>query len=129
MRPLDFEAGEARYSREPTDGLTPEALFERHWALALLDRVLAHLREEYDRKGRGTHFERMRPFLTGDQERGSYEQLASAMNTTERAARIGVHRFRRRYGQLVREEIAATVAGPAEVEGEIRFLLDALKRE
>ncbi len=124
---LDFEVGEARYCREPSHGLTPEALFERQWALALLDRVLARLREEYSRKKQESHFDRLRPFLTGEQERGQYQQLAFELNATEGAARTAVHRLRRRYGELVREEISATVADPKEVDGEIGFLLAALK--
>jgi RNA polymerase sigma-70 factor (ECF subfamily) len=95
--------------------------------LALLDRVFARLREEYHRKGQESHFDRMRPFLTGDQERGRYQQLAVELNATEGAARTAVHRLRRRFGELVRDEISATVADPAEVEGEIAFLLTALQ--
>ena len=79
----------------------------------------------------GTHpFSRWKDqAVTGDQERGSYEQLARDLNVSEGAARISVHRLRRRYAELVREEIAAVVADPDEVEGEIRFLLAALDRE
>jgi hypothetical protein len=124
--PLDFESGEARYSLEPSHEITPEALFERQWALALLDRVLTRLRGEYARKGQAARFERLRPFLTGGQERGAYEQLAQGLGMTEGAAKTAVHRLRRSYGELVRDEIAAIVADPADLESEISFLLAAL---
>ncbi len=123
---LDFEAGEERYHREPSHGLTPEALFEKHWALAVLDGVLGRLRQEHARKGQGAQFERLRIYLTGDQERGVCHQLANELNLSESAVRTAVHRLRRRYAELLQEEIAATVTDPDEVEGEIRFLLAAL---
>jgi len=126
---LDFHSGEARFSREPWHGLSPDALFERQWALTLLDRVLARLGDEYAGKGQAPHFERMRALLTESHERGSYGQVAADLHMTEGAARTAVHRLRRQYGELLREEIAALVAGPDEVEGEIRFLLAALERE
>ncbi|MBZ5586423.1 MAG: sigma-70 family RNA polymerase sigma factor [Acidobacteriia bacterium] len=125
---VDFEAGEARYNYEPFHQLTPEALFERQWAVALLDRVLARLAEEHRGKGQGAHFERMQNFLAGDQERGSYELLAIDLSLTNAAARTAVHRLPKRYAELVREEVAAIVGGPEEVESEIRFLLAALER-
>jgi len=125
---LDFPAGEERFNHEPCDGVTPESLFERQWALTLLGRVLDRLREEHDRKGQGAPFARMKGFLTGDEERGSYESLALDLKMSEGAVRTAVHRLRRRYAELVREEITALVSDPGEVEGEIRYLLDALGR-
>ena len=125
---LDFPAGEERFNRELSEGLTPEALFERQWALTLLARVLNHLREDYDRKGQGALFAQMQGFLTGDQDRDSYERLALELKASEGAARTAVHRLRRRYAELVREEIAAMVSDPSEVAGEIRYLLDAVGR-
>jgi len=126
---LDFESGEARYSGGSRQNLAPDALFEQQWALTLLDRILARLGDEYAREGRRSYFERMRVFLTGDQDRGSYEQVAADLKLTEGAARTAVHRLRRRFGEALREEIAALVGGPEEVEGEIRFLLAALEHE
>ena len=123
---LDFDASEARYRAEPVDELTPEALFERQWALALLDRVLGRLREEQNYKNQGAPFDRLSRYLTGDGDRGSYSTLAIEQGISETAIRTAVHRLRRRYAELVRCEIAAIVADPNEVEGEIRFLLAAL---
>ena len=126
---LDFGAGEARYHHEPCHDITPEALFERRWAIAVLDRVLAHLREEHSHKGQAAQFDRLQVFLTGDQDHGSYDDVARSLKLSEGAVRTTVHRLRRRYGELVREEIEGIVGDPGEVEGEIRFLLAALGHE
>ena len=126
---LDFGAGEARYHHEPCHDITPEALFERRWAIAVLDRVLAHLREEHSHKGQAAQFDRLQVFLTGDQDHGSYDDVARSLKLSEGAVRTAVHRLRRRYGELVREEIEGIVGDPGEVEGEIRFLLAALGHE
>jgi len=123
---LDFAAGEERYRLDPSHNITPEALFLRQWSLALLDLVLARLREEYGRKSHAEQFDRLQPFLTGDQERGSYEELAGKLGMSAAALRTAVHLLRRRYADLIREEIAAIVEDPEEVDGEIRFLLAAL---
>ena len=123
---LSFEAGEARYRHEPHHDLTPEALFEKQWALAVLDGVLAALRQEHVRKGQAAQFDRLRVFLTGDQDRGEYHQLAAELNLSEPAARTAVHRLRRRYAELIRDTVTDTVADPEQVEGEIRFLLAGL---
>jgi RNA polymerase sigma-70 factor (ECF subfamily) len=125
---LDSEDGETRYCREPSHDLTPEALFERQWALTLLDSVLIRLREEHAMKGQTLLFDRLKAFLTGDQDRESYEQTATGLNMSCGAVKTAVHRLRARYAQLVREEVAATLDSPGEIEGELRFLLTALAR-
>src|ERR1035438_8871210 len=85
---LDFPAGEERFNHEPCDGVTPESLFERQWALTLLGRVLDRLREEHDRKGPGAPFARMKGFLTGDEERGCYESLALDLRSEEHTSEL-----------------------------------------
>jgi RNA polymerase sigma-70 factor (ECF subfamily) len=125
---FDFDQAEETYSREPSHELTPEALFERQWATALLDGVLARQREEYAARGQGSAFDCLKGFLTGDQERGAYRDVAFALNMSDAAIRTAVHRLRQRYAELVRSAIAETVASPNEVEAEIRFLLAALER-
>jgi RNA polymerase sigma-70 factor (ECF subfamily) len=125
---FDFDAGEEKYHFEPHHELTPETLFERQWAMALLDRVLGRQREEYGRRGQAMQFDLLKVFLTGDQDRGSHHQVAARLDMSDVAVRTAVYRLRRRYAELLREEIAATVADPAEVDGEIRFLLAALGR-
>jgi DNA-directed RNA polymerase specialized sigma24 family protein len=125
---FDFGFGEETYHREPYHELTPEALFAHQWATALLDRVLGGLSDEYARKGRGAQFERLKTFLTGDQDRGECRQVAEELGMSDAALRTAVHRLRHRYGELLRQEIAATVADAEEVDDEIRFLLAALGR-
>jgi RNA polymerase sigma-70 factor (ECF subfamily) len=125
---FDFENGEEQYHREPSHELTPEAVFERQWAMALLDHVLGRQQEEYARRGQAAQFELLKVFLTGDQDRGSTQEMATQLDMSDAAVRTAVHRLRRRYGELLREEIAATVADANEVDAEIRFLLAALER-
>jgi len=125
--PLEFSFGEGRYQREPAHDETPERIFERRWALAVLDRVVAALRDEFVHHGRPEHFERLKVFLLGKSD-ASYAALAREMNTSEGALKVAVHRLRKRYRELFRQEIADTVADPAEVESELRFLLAALTR-
>jgi RNA polymerase sigma-70 factor (ECF subfamily) len=123
--PLEFPSGEARYQREPAHDETPERIFERRWALAVLDRVVEKLRHEFEKHGRPEHFERLKVFLLGQSE-APYAALAREMNTSEGALKVAIHRLRKRYRELFRQEIADTVTDPAEVEPELRFLAAAL---
>jgi RNA polymerase sigma-70 factor (ECF subfamily) len=125
---FDFHSGEETYHREPYHELTPEALFERQWAAALLARVLGGLGDEYACRRRAAQFELLKAFLTGDQDRGEYRQVAEKLGLSDAAMRTAVHRLRHRYGELLRQEIAATVVDAEEVDDEIRFLLAALRR-
>lgn len=125
---FDFDTGEERYHREPYHELTPEALFKRQWAMALLDRVLGRQREEHVRRAKASHFDLLKVFLTGDPARGQNHELAAQLNMSDATMRTAVHRLRLRYAELLREEIAATLTDPDDVEGEIRFLLAALER-
>ena len=126
--PLEFSSGEERYQREPAHDETPERIFERHWALSVLDRVVARLRSEFVQHGRPEHFERLKVFLLAQSD-ASYAVLAREMNTSEGALKVAIHRLRKRYRELFRQEIADTVADPAEVESEIRYLAAVLTRK
>src|SRR5580700_10528621 len=119
--PLEFSSGEDRYQREPAHDETPERIFERRWALSVLDRVVERLRNEFVQHGRPEHFERLKVFLLGQSD-APYAALAREMNTSEGALKVAIHRLRKRYRELFRQEIADTVADPAEVESELRFL-------
>jgi DNA-directed RNA polymerase specialized sigma24 family protein len=126
--PLEFSSGEERYQREPAHDETPERIFERRWALSLLDRIVEKLREEFVHQGRPEHFERLKVFLLGQSD-APYAVLAREMHTSEAALKVAIHRLRKRYRELFRQEIADTVADPAEVESELRFLAAVLTRE
>jgi RNA polymerase sigma-70 factor (ECF subfamily) len=123
--PLEFSSGEERYQREPAHDETPERIFERRWALAVLDRVVERLRDEFVQHGRPEHFERLKVFLLGQPDT-PYAVLAGEMNTSEGALKVAIHRLRKRYRELFRQEIADTVADPAEVESELRYLAAVL---
>jgi RNA polymerase sigma factor (sigma-70 family) len=125
---LEFSSGEERYQREPAHTETPEWIFERRWALSVLDRVVDKLRDEFVRHGRPEHFERLKVFLLGQSD-APYAGLAREMNTSEGALKVAIHRLRKRYRELFRQEIADTVADPAEVESELRFLAAVLTRK
>ncbi len=124
---LEFQTAESRYRLEPADRETPDRVFERGWAAALLDRVMARLAEEQEQAGRRDLFDRLRPALAEGTAEASYAQIGAAIGMSEGAIKVAVHRLRRRFGELLREEIAETVADPAEVDEEIRYLLAALR--
>src|SRR5579864_2347975 len=123
--PLEFSSGEERYQREPAHDETPERIFERRWALSVLDRVVERLRNEFVDHGRPEHFDRLKVFLLGQSD-APYATLAREMSTSEGALKVAIHRLRKRYRELFRQEIADTVADPVEVESELRFLAAAL---
>jgi RNA polymerase sigma-70 factor (ECF subfamily) len=123
---LDVETAEGIYQIEPRDDLTPEKLFDRQWALTLLQRVLVHLRDEHAAAGRVELFDRLQGFLTGDRESVPYGDVALALGTTEGAVKVAVHRLRRRFRDRLVEEIAETVSDPADIDREIEYLLKAV---
>ncbi|MDR3701196.1 MAG: sigma-70 family RNA polymerase sigma factor [Candidatus Sulfopaludibacter sp.] len=125
---LEFSSGEERYQREPAHDETPERIFERRWALSVLDRVVERLRNEFVQHGRPEHFERLKVLLL-EKSDTPYTALASEMNTSEGALKVAVHRLRKRYRDLFRQEIADTVADPAEVESELRYLAAVLTKQ
>jgi RNA polymerase sigma-70 factor (ECF subfamily) len=124
--PIDAAEAEGRYARELADELSPDRIFDRSWALALLERVLGQLRLEYDEAGKSATFEALRGGLEGGPEDVPHAMIAARLGTSEGAARVAAHRLRRRYGELLRREIASTLDDPAEVDDEIRDLFAAL---
>jgi RNA polymerase sigma factor (sigma-70 family) len=123
---LDFGSGDSRYALEPSHDLTPERLYERKWAMTLLERVLSRLHDEYHAEGRAAQFELLRPFLGGNRAEAAYAQVAPALGVTEGAAKVAAHRLRKRYRKLLREELAETVADPADIDDEIAWLFQVL---
>ena len=122
--PLDAERTENRYIAEPADELSPDKLFERRWAQVLLERVTDRLKAQCIAEGKEHLFAKLKPFLSGEGEE-PYEAVARRLHVPKATLAVLVHRFRRRYGQLLREEIAPTVSSPEEAEDEIRALFGA----
>lgn len=125
---VDFSDGEDRYSREPTDSLTPEKIFDANWALTLLERAIERLKEEYSAQGKATVFETLRPFLdvSGLAPVPSYEVASEKLKVTSAGVKTLIHRFRKRYSEILREAVAQTVTDPGEIDDEIRSLCEAL---
>jgi len=127
MLSLDFEQGESRFLLEPATDVTAETIYERRWALALLDRVMIRLREEFEQAGKRDDFDRLKVFLTGDAEAPSHREAAAALGTTEAAVKVAVYRLRRRFRYLLLAEIAQTVTASEDVDEELRHLFEAIR--
>jgi RNA polymerase sigma-70 factor (ECF subfamily) len=122
--PLETAEAEHRFAAEPP--LTPDELYERRWAMTLLDESLERLQSEFERAGREQEFDRLKEWLTAERGAIPYGQIATALGTTEGAARMAVHRMRKRFRQLFRQTIAETVDAAGEVEAEMRHLVAVL---
>jgi RNA polymerase sigma factor (sigma-70 family) len=123
---LNLDSAEARYAREPVDSVTPEQIFERRWALTLLDDVVNRLRAEYDVEGKTKLFKALKPCLVGDRAEQPYVDLGRKLGLSESAVKSAVHRLRRRYRNLLRNAIAQTVSPPEEVDEELSYLFAVL---
>ena len=123
---LDAAEAETRYSVEPVDRLTPEAVFERRWAFAVLERTMTELRLEYSAGEKRHQFEELQGFLPGGQGHISRTELAAKRGVSAGAIDVAVHRLRQRFGTLLREQVAQTVSSEAEVEAEIRYLISVI---
>lgn len=117
---LDTDVAEKRFRREPVESLTPEQVYERRWAVTVMQRAMERLSaESKDRP----QFEKLQPYLTGSQSAVPYAEVAADLAMTEGAVKTAVHRLRQRYGQCLRAEIAETVGGDDQVDDEVRHLL------
>ncbi len=121
---FDLKEGESRLNLEPASNLTPERMFERHWTLMLLELVLKSLEQEFKAAGKTQQFELLKPTLTGEGTSPPYRQVAEELGMTEEAVRKAASRLRRRYRDLLREEILQTLADPADVDQEINLLFE-----
>lgn len=118
---------ETRFMAEPPDpATTPDRAFEKRWALTLLDNVLSQLRGEFAVAGRQEHFDALKVFVWGNPGTLSQGDVAARLGITPSAVGVAVHRLRRRFGELLRDEIALTVASPADIDDELRHLLEVL---
>jgi len=123
--PLDFDSADRRYRMEAAAGLNPELQFERQWARAAMDSAEEKLRQQFAAAGKAVHFEAFRPYFTPGGEPLSYAEVAAALEMTEAAVKVAVHRARRRFGRLLREQVADTVCA----NGEIRVWRSAVADE
>ncbi len=120
---IDAESAEARYGLEPVDAATPDSVFERQWALTVLDRVMDRLRTRHAQLGKAEVFAALEPCLVGSGQPVSYGVLGAKLGMSEGYVKVAVHRLRKEFGELLRAEIAGTVATEAEVDEEIRQLI------
>jgi RNA polymerase sigma-70 factor (ECF subfamily) len=124
---LDEMDAEKRYLLEPADELTPAKIFDRRWATTLLEEAMAALHHEYMARDQGQLFAKLQVVLSGDGSAVSYSELAGSLQMTEAAFKAAVYRIRKRYGELIRAQIAQTVATPEEIEEELRYLFAVLR--
>lgn len=125
--PLRLGDAETRYGCEPADDRTPEQYFERRWALTLLDTVLQQLRSEYEAEGKAEVFAALNSTISGGTESQPYAILAEQVGLSEGAVKVAVHRLRKRYRQLLRAQIAQTMAEGEDVDEELQHLFAALE--
>ena len=122
--PISWDAGcEEAFLLQASDSMTPERQYEKSWALALLDRVMQRLRAEYEMANRLPLYEALQPFMSGAEGRPGYARLGADLGMSESAVTVAMHRMRRRYGELLREEISQTVTSAKELEEELRHLM------
>ncbi len=126
--PLQLDDAETRYGVEPADDRTPEQAFERRWALTLLEGVMLRFEAEFCAEGQAELFVALKPCLVGDSAAQPYVELAASLGMNEGAVKVAVHRLRQRYRELLRAEIANTVASPADVDEEMRHLFNVLAK-
>lgn len=122
---LDWQNADTRYQVNPADHLSPDKLYDRAWAVTVLERVIARLREENAAEGKTVLFDRLKPFLTVGKSAIPYGDAAAALGLTEGAVRVAVHRLRRRYREVLRAEIGQTLQDPAQTDAEMRALFEA----
>jgi RNA polymerase sigma-70 factor (ECF subfamily) len=125
--PLELETTDGWLRYEPATDATPERVFEHRWAVSIVHRVMKRLQTEQEATGRGDTFFRLRPCLVSEDPPQSHAELAAALGTSPGAVRVAVHRLRRRFRALLLEEIGRTVADPAEIDSEVRFLVEVLR--
>jgi DNA-directed RNA polymerase specialized sigma24 family protein len=126
LLPLDTGDADGRYLLEPADHLTPEAMFERRWAFTVLERTMTELRREWSTGQKGQPWEELEGFLPGGRPSASRAELAARRGVSPGAIDVAIHRLRRRFGALLREQVAQTVSSAAEIEEELLHLISVL---
>lgn len=123
----DSLTAEDRYHSEPADPVTPEKVFDRRWALTLLEQALTRLGEEQSAAGKGAMFARLKDYLWGESSGAGYAEMAARLGITEGVLKVRVHRLRQRYRELLREEVAQTVAAASSIDEELRYLIAVIR--
>ncbi|HSI61559.1 MAG TPA: sigma-70 family RNA polymerase sigma factor [Candidatus Saccharimonadia bacterium] len=126
---LDADDAEERFLKEPSLAATPERQFERRWALTLLDRAMATLKDEYAKDSREAEFDMLKEHLSAPRGSIPYADIATKLGIPPGTARAAVHHLRRRFGELFRAEVADTVSDPNDVQEEVRYLAGLLGGE
>jgi len=124
---IDTNEAEELYAAEVPDKFNPDAEYETQWAVTLIEQVLTTLRQEFDAADKGRLFEELKGFIWGDKTIASYAAIAGQLNLTEGTVKVAVHRLRRRFRELLRAEVANTVARPEEIDVELRHLISVLR--
>jgi len=120
---IDANAAEERYTMEPANEANPDAAYEQRWAVTLIEQVLTALRQEFNAADKAPLFEELKGFIWGDKSTASYAEIAGHLNLTEGTVKVAVHRLRQRFRELLRVEVAHTVARPEDIDGELRHLI------
>jgi RNA polymerase sigma factor (sigma-70 family) len=123
---LDTSAAETHYQMEPAAEANPDRVYDRRWAMTLLDQTMARLRGEFAEAGKAKEFQQLKVCLTAERTAISYPEIAAALGTNEGAARVAVHRLRKRFREIFRDEIAHTVSSQSQIEEEVRYLIEVL---
>lgn len=126
---IDENIAESRYQSDPSDGASPDLLFEKRWAITLLNQVIDQLREEFRQSGKVELFDEFKSFLWGDQTTTPIKEIATQLKMTEGATKVTMHRIRKRYRERLRQTIADTVESPDEIDNELRYLARVLRSQ
>jgi len=126
--PIDVATAEAAYAADYSQKQTPEQLYDQRWALGVMERAMQRLRREFAESGKEGLFDELKGFLSAATEDGAYDPVAARLNMSRIAVATAVHRLRRSYRERVREEVAQTITTPLELEEEMRYLLEVLRR-
>jgi len=124
---IDTSAAEDRYAAEAPDEFNPDAEYETRWAVTLIEQVLTALRQEFIAADKARLFDELKGFIWGDKSTASYAEIAGHLNLSEGTVKVAVHRLRQRFRELLRAEVAHTVARPEDIEVELRHLISVLR--
>jgi RNA polymerase sigma-70 factor (ECF subfamily) len=124
---INDEDAELRYVAEAVDGLTPDRIYEKRWAATLLEKVFGRIREKYAADGKERLFEALKPYVLGETLVDGYDEMGARLGVSAGALRVAMHRLRETYREVLRDEVARTVASPTDVDEELRQLVSALR--